>query len=60
VIGGGGRLSGAISDAHLSASLPVDRSDSDKVPDDGWKVTGSNDTGAKKNLTAYALCVKKG
>ena len=60
VIGGGGKLSGPIGEAHLTASRPVDGADSDSTPDDGWKVTGYNVSGASKRLTAYALCVDSG
>jgi hypothetical protein len=60
VIGGGGRLSGSLGEAHLAGSFPIDGADSDSTPDDGWRVVGANDTGADKSLTVYALCVKAG
>lgn len=60
VIGGGGKMSGPISQGSLAASLPVDGRDRDHVPDDGWRVVGYNHGGAAKSVTAYALCVKKG
>ena len=60
VIGGGGRMGGPIAQGSLAASLPVDGSDGDQIPDDGWRVVGYNHGGAAKALTAYALCVKKG
>lgn len=60
VIGGGGKMSGPISQGSLAASLPIDGRDRDHVPDDGWRVVGYNHGGAAKSVTAYALCVKKG
>ncbi len=57
VIGGGAKLSGPIAEAHLAASFPIDGSDADTIPDDGWRVIGYNDSGAGKTVTAYALCV---
>lgn len=60
VIGGGGRLTGPIGEAHLAASLPVDGPDADNVPDDRWRVVGYNGAGNLKKLNAYAICVKRG
>ncbi len=60
VIGGGGRISGAIAKAHLAASQPIDSKDARSVPDDGWRVIVSNDTGGPKRATAYAICVRRG
>jgi hypothetical protein len=58
--GGGGRLTGPIGQAWLSASRPIDGSDADSVPDDGWKVTGYNASGIVKSLWAIAVCVTTG
>jgi hypothetical protein len=60
VIGGGGKISGGILEAHLAASLPIDGSDADSIPDDGWRVIGYNHIGIDKVVTAYALCVTSG
>jgi hypothetical protein len=40
----------------LPASAPLDLGDSDHVRDDGWTGTAVNDTGADKQITAYAIC----
>jgi len=60
VIGGGGRITGPISEGRLVGSLPRDSSDRGDVPDDQWRVVGYNGGTEKKTLTAYALCVRKG
>jgi hypothetical protein len=60
VSGGGGRFTGPIGQAWLSASRPIDGSDADSVPDDGWKVTGYNASGSAKSLWALAVCVQSG
>ncbi|HSS67422.1 MAG TPA: hypothetical protein VLK34_02640 [Nocardioidaceae bacterium] len=60
VSGGGGRLTGRIGQAWLSASRPIDGSDADSVPDDGWRVTGYNSSGSSKSLRAIAVCVTSG
>ncbi|MFN8196216.1 MAG: hypothetical protein U0R80_18275 [Nocardioidaceae bacterium] len=60
VIGGGGRISGTVSQGALAESRPVDGKDRDHVPDDGWRVVGYNHGGAAKTVTASALCVTKG
>jgi hypothetical protein len=60
VAGGGGRITGTISEAHLAASTPYDGADSGSLPDDGWKVVAVNDSGTDKSVSAVALCVKKG
>ena len=60
VIGGGGRLTGPTSEAHLAASMPVDGPDADHVPDDGWRAVGYVASGGLKRLVAYAICVSKG
>jgi hypothetical protein len=61
VIGGGGKLSGPIAEAWLSASRPIDNAtDANSVPDDGWRVTGYNASGTVKSLWAIAVCVTDG
>jgi hypothetical protein len=60
VIGGGGKISGGILEAHLAASFPIDGSDADSIPDDGWRVIGYNNIGVDKLVTSYALCVTRG
>jgi hypothetical protein len=56
VAGGGVYVSGLIAEAGLTASAPLDLGDSDHVRDDGWTGTAVNDTGADKQITAYAIC----
>jgi hypothetical protein len=61
VIGGGGKLTGPISQAWLSASRPIDNaSDADSVPDDAWRVVGYNASGTVKSVWAFAVCVTNG
>ncbi len=60
VAGGGGRITGSISQAHLAATTPYDGGDPGSLPDDGWRVVGVNNSGAAKKVSAVALCVKKG
>ena len=57
VTGGGGLISGNVADAHIAGSYPVDGSDNDKIPDDGWEARASNDVGGAKTLTAFAICL---
>jgi hypothetical protein len=60
-IGGGGKLTGPIGEAWLSASRPIDNaSDVDTVPDDGWRVVGYNASGTIKSVWAFAICVTNG
>ncbi len=60
VAGGGGRITGSMTEAHLAATYPVDNGDRGTLPDDGWKVVARNSSGAAKKVTAVALCVRKG
>jgi hypothetical protein len=57
ITGGGAVISGNIPDAHIAGSYPVDGSDKDKIPDDGWEARATNDTGSDKTLTTYAICL---
>jgi hypothetical protein len=60
-IGGGGKLTGPIGEAWLSASRPIDNgSDADSVPDDAWRVVGYNASGTVKSVWAFAVCVTNG
>ena len=60
-IGGGGKFSGPIGQAWLSASRPIDNAtDADTVPDDAWRVVGYNASGNAKSLWAIAVCVTSG
>jgi hypothetical protein len=57
VASGGGSISGPGAEVHLAGSYPVDGSDADHVPDDGWKSLAFNDSSAVQKLTAYAVCL---
>jgi hypothetical protein len=57
VTGGGALISGAVDQAYIVASYPIDGKDHDKAPDDGWKVFALNFEGADKTLTTYAICL---
>jgi hypothetical protein len=57
VTGGGALISGAVDEAYIVASYPVDGNDHDRAPDDGWKVFALNSEGADKTLTTYAICL---
>ncbi len=44
---------------HLNASQPIDdKSDKNKVPDDGWLVKAYNGAETKETLRAQAICAK--
>ena len=49
-------MSGAIAQARLLASVPVDDGDPGALPDDGWRGAAFNDTGTAKKLSVYAIC----
>lgn len=54
---GGGVISGPAAQVHLAGSFPVDGTDQDSVPDDGWKTFAFNSSPSKQTLTAYAVCL---
>jgi len=57
VTGGGAFMSGNSSQAHIVTTAPIDnKSDKDKIPDDGWKVKYFNDAGANQSFTSTAIC----
>ena len=51
VVGGGARVSGPADRSRLVTSAPVDGSDADKVPDDGWTTNVYNVSGVAKQVT---------
>jgi hypothetical protein len=55
VTGGGGAL-GKPATSTLIASFPVDGSDANSKPDDGWEAWGN--AGEADNLQAFAACTK--
>ncbi len=58
VAGGGVSLNGSVDGAHIAVSRPVDSAaDADKVPDDGWLATVSNDGGTARTARVTAICV---
>lgn len=57
VSGGGGRMSGPGGAVHLASSLPIDDSDPNEVPDDGWRAVAYNGSSSGQKLTAYAVCL---
>jgi len=56
-VGGGAMVSGASSEARLVVSAPYDGPDADTVPDDGWRTTVYNISGADKNVRTFAICL---
>jgi hypothetical protein len=56
VVGGGVKVSGAIAQARLLESVPVDDGDAGVVPDDGWRGAVFNAGGPAKRLSVYAIC----
>ncbi len=56
VTGGGLKFSGHSGDGKLISSYPIDGKDADRVPDDGWKVQGYNQTAGDLQLKAFAIC----
>ena len=57
VVGGGARVSGPADRSRLVTSAPVDGSDADKIPDDGWTTSVYNVSGAAKQVTPFAICL---
>ena len=51
VVGGGARVTGPADGSRVVTSAPVDGSDADKVPDDGWTTSVYNLSGAAKQVT---------
>jgi hypothetical protein len=58
VLGGGGELNRLVTEGRLRAVYPNDTGDPDKVPDDGFVITGENQIAVStyKRLTGYAIC----
>jgi len=54
VLGGG--VEGPYLDSHVGASVPIDGSDADKVPDDGWRGSSSLLTGSSKIMLIHYVC----
>ena len=60
VVGGGVKVSGAIAQARLLESVPIDDGDPGALPDDGWRGAVFNDTGAAKKLSVTPSAGAKG
>jgi hypothetical protein len=58
VSGGGVRVSGPISDAHINATAPFDGPDGNTTADDGWRGTVHNESGGGKTVTVFAICTE--
>lgn len=54
VLGGG--VEGPYLDSHVGASVPVDGSDADKVPDDGWRGSSAVLTGSSPLMLIHYVC----
>jgi hypothetical protein len=55
--GGGAFASGAVGDAHIVSSNPIDsKKDVDQVPDDGWKAKYFNEAELGQGFTASVAC----
>lgn len=57
VSGGGGKMAGPGAKVNLASSNPIDDSDANETPDDGWKAVAYNDSGNQQKLTTYAVCL---
>jgi hypothetical protein len=58
ITGGGVFITGAVDEATVVTSYPIDGKDKNKAPDDGWRALATNEHGAsEKTLTAYAICL---
>lgn len=57
VVGGGARVTGPANRARLVSTFPYDGPDADGIPDDGWRSTVYSVSGAKKKVTAFAICL---
>ena len=55
VVGGGARVSGPADRSRLATSAPVDGTDADNIPDDGWTTNVYNVSGAAKQVTPFAI-----
>ncbi len=58
-MGGGASILGAIADARLNSSYPIDSKDKGKAPDDGWRARGVNLSGSDLAFNAFAICARK-
>lgn len=56
VVGGGARIPGAAG-VRLVSSAPIDGSDADRIPDDGWRVRVHNRSDADEDVTPHATCL---
>jgi len=57
VSGGGIAVNGPADESHFAVSRPFDGPDADKVPDDGWLATVSNDGAAARTARGMAICL---
>jgi hypothetical protein len=57
VVGGGSHTAPHSTDSEVAGSFPIDGSDGDGKPDDGWEAIANNDnSGLQIKLHAVALC----
>lgn len=57
VTGGGTDIDGASTDLELHDGFPIDGSDTDGLPDDGWQSTAYNDgSGQLHHMKTFAIC----
>ena len=57
VVGGGTDIDGASTDLELHDGFPVDGTDADGLPDDGWQSTAYNDgSGQLHHMKTFAIC----
>lgn len=57
VVSGGVRVGGPADRSRLVSTIPYDDADANTVPDDGWLSRVYNVAGAKKQVTAFAICL---
>ena len=57
VTGGGALMNGGPIPSLLDSSYPIDGSDKDKVPDDGWTALGNNEQLSSQKLSVFAICL---
>jgi hypothetical protein len=56
VISGGVHITGSSLTIKVASTAPVDGSDNDNLPDDGWRATAINNSGETESMTVRAQC----
>jgi len=59
VLGGGVKFAGPAESGLAFESAPIDGSDADQIPDDGWRAGVSNQTAGTEKAGVYATCLGK-